>query len=152
MVNVSANRNIFTLEENKMKKSAFYIIVLLSLSLILAACGGGGPSTKLNITMDDFKYDPMENTIPAGKEITLNIKNDGAVLHEYVIMKLGQTAGETFGDEDEGNIYWEVEVDPGQSKSVTFTAPPDAGTYEIVCGTQGHLEAGMKGSLIVVSQ
>jgi uncharacterized cupredoxin-like copper-binding protein len=132
-----------------MSKTRFLVIVILGLSLLLTACGG--PSTTVNLTMDDFKYNPMENTIPAGKEITLKIKNDGAVLHEYVIMKLGQTAGDKFGDEDEGNIYWEVEVDPGQSKTVTFTAPPEAGTYEIVCGTQGHLEAGMKGSLVVVN-
>ena len=135
-----------------MKKVRFFLTVMLGLSLMLTACGGGGPSTKLKVTMDDFKYDPMENTIPAGKDITLNIKNDGAVLHEYDIMKLGQSAGDKFGDEDEGNIYWEVEVDPGTSKTVTFTAPSDAGTYEIVCGTAGHLEAGMKGSLIVASE
>jgi uncharacterized cupredoxin-like copper-binding protein len=149
MVTIPPKEQIYHKEENKMKKARFFLIVVLGLSLLLTACGGGGPSTSLKINMNDFKYDPMSATIPAGKEITLNIKNDGAVLHEYVIMKLGQTAGDKFGDEDEGNIYWEVEVDPGQSKSVTFTAPPDAGTYEIVCGTQGHLEAGMKGNLVV---
>ena len=131
-----------------MKTARYFLIVIVGLSLLLTACGGA--STNLKINMTDFKYDPMDASIPAGKEITLNIKNDGAVLHEYVIMNLGQTAGEKFGAEDEGNIYWEVEVDPGQSKTVTFTAPPDAGTYEIVCGTEGHLEAGMKGTLVVV--
>ena len=134
-----------------MKNFRFALLVLLALSLVLTACGSSGPSTKLNVKMDDFKYDPMVNTIAAGQEITLNIKNDGKVLHEYVIMKLGQTAGDKFGDEDEGNIYWEIEIDPGQSKTVTFTAPSDPGSYEIVCGTAGHLEAGMKGELNVVA-
>ncbi|MBI5350999.1 MAG: cupredoxin domain-containing protein [Chloroflexi bacterium] len=133
-----------------MKKAGFFLISVLVLSLLLTACGG--PSTTMNLTMTDFKYAPMENTIPAGREITVNIKNEGAVIHEYVIMNLGETAGDKFGDEDEGNIYWEVEVDPGKSKTVTFTAPSEAGTYEIVCGTEGHLEAGMTGTLIVVSE
>ena len=133
-----------------MKRRIVLPAFLLVLAVILSACGGGS-QTKLNITMTDCKYDPVENTIAAGKEITLTIKNEGAVLHEYVIMNLGQTAGETFGDEDEGNIYWEVEVDPGQSKTVTFTAPSEAGEYEIVCGTEGHLAAGMKGTLTVVA-
>jgi uncharacterized cupredoxin-like copper-binding protein len=101
--------------------------------------------------MTDFKYEPADATVPAGKEITLNLKNEGNVVHEYVIMKLGQSAGEKFGPEDEDNIYWEVELDPGKSVSVTFTAPTEPGTYEVVCGTEGHLEAGMKGSLTVVS-
>ena len=135
-----------------MKKYPYVLVILLCLSLILTACGGSGASTKLNITMTDFKYEPMENTIAAGKEITLKLANDGAVLHEYVIMNLGQTAGDKFGPEDEGNIYWEVEVDPGKTVTVTFTAPSEPGTYEIVCGTEGHLEAGMKGTLTVVSQ
>lgn len=134
-----------------MKKYPSVLTALLCLSFILTACGGNsGASNKLNITMTDFKYDPMDATINPGQEVTLNISNTGAVLHEYVIMNLGQTAGEKFGDEDEGNIYWEVEVDPGQSKTVTFTAPSDPGVYEIVCGTEGHLEAGMKGLLTVV--
>jgi uncharacterized cupredoxin-like copper-binding protein len=133
-----------------MKKARFFLIILLGLAFVLTACGGS--STVLKITMDDFKYDPMENSIQAGKDITLDIKNDGAVLHEYVIMKLGKTAGDKFGDEDEDNIFWDVEVEPGTSKRVTFNAPLEAGTYEIVCGTQGHLEAGMKGTLIVINK
>jgi uncharacterized cupredoxin-like copper-binding protein len=133
-----------------MKRQIVLSGLLAGLVVMLAGCGGRS-LTKLNITMTDFKYDPVENTIGAGEEITLQIKNDGAVLHEYVIMNLGQTAGDTFGDEDEGNIYWEVEVDPGQSKTVTFTAPTEPGDYEIVCGTEGHLEAGMKGKLTVVA-
>lgn len=133
-----------------MKKKLFFFIVVLGLAFILTACRNS--PTKLNVTMDDFKYTPMDNTVLANKEITLNIKNEGAVLHEYVIMKLGQTAGDKFGDEDEDNIFWEVEVEPGESKTVTFTSPSEAGTYEIVCGTEGHLEAGMKGNLVVINQ
>jgi len=134
-----------------MNKKMSVVIVLLILLMPLTACGGGGPATKLNITMTDFKYDPLQNSVAAGQEITLNLKNDGAVLHEYVIMKEGMSAGEKFGPEDEDNIYWEVELDPGKSTTVTFTAPTAPGEYEIVCGTEGHLVAGMKGKLIVVA-
>ena len=128
---------------------------LFALSLIfafsLAACGGGGSSTTLDVTFADFTFRPNTFSIPAGQEITLNVKNDGAVIHEFVIMKLGENVGEDFGPEDEGNIYWEVEADSGQSKSVTFTAPTEAGEYQVVCGTQGHYVAGMVGTLNVVA-
>ncbi len=134
-----------------MKKNLVLILVLAGLTLLLAACGGGKASTNLKVAMTDFKYDPMEFTIPAGKEITLDAANNGAVVHEFVIMKLGESVGEKFGPEDEGNIFWEVEVDPGATKTVTFTAPTEPGEYQVVCGTEGHYAAGMVAKLTVVA-
>ncbi|MEW6287938.1 MAG: cupredoxin domain-containing protein [Chloroflexota bacterium] len=134
-----------------MKTKYFPIVVAVFLSLVLSACGGGGASTTINVTMTDFHFEPMEFTVPAGQEITLNAVNNGAVIHEFVIFKLGTDAGEKFGDEDEENIYWEVEVEPGQSVTTTFTAPSEPGEYSVTCGIEGHLEAGMNGKLIVVA-
>jgi len=134
-----------------MKKIVPALVMILILATFLSSCGASGPATKLKITMTDFKYDPNANTVAAGKVITLSLKNEGAVLHEYVIMKHGLSAGDDFGPEDEENIYWEVEVDPGKSVTTTFTAPTEPGDYEIVCGTEGHLVAGMKGTLTVAA-
>ena len=128
----------------------FYSLVLLS-AVFLASCGGAGPSTTIDVVFAEFTFTPNTFTILAGQEITLNAQNNGAVLHEFVIMKLGETVGEDFGAEDEENIYWEVEVDPGQSSSVTFKAPTEPGEYQIVCGTEGHYIAGMIGTLTVVA-
>ncbi|HSR21645.1 MAG TPA: cupredoxin domain-containing protein [Anaerolineales bacterium] len=126
------------------------MVGVLAGALILSACGGAsGPSTSIKVDFTDFKFTPDQWTVPAGQEITITVKNDGAVEHEFVIMNLGTTAGEAFGDEDEANIYWEVEAEPGESKTETFTAPSAPGEYQIVCGTEGHLEAGMIGSMTV---
>ena len=132
-----------------MKKILFVLVLLFALTL--SACGAGGPSTNLKVVFTDFLFEPVEFTIPAGQEITLNATNNGAVIHEFVIMNFGETIGDKFGDEDEGNIYWEVEVEPGGSTTVTFTAPTDPGEYQLVCGTEGHFEAGMVGKITVVA-
>lgn len=126
-----------------------FLFVLLGLTLFLSACGASGPTTTINVVMTDFHFEPMEFTVPAGQEITINATNNGAVEHEFVIFKLGTDAGAKFGDEDEDNIYWEVEVQPGQSATETFTAPSEPGEYYVTCGIEGHLEAGMNGKLIV---
>lgn len=128
-----------------------FLFVLLGLTLFLSACGAGGPTTTIKVTMTDFHFEPAQFTVPAGQEITVNATNNGAVEHEFVIFKLGTDAGVKFGDEDEDNIYWEVEVQPGQSVSVTFTAPSEPGEYYVTCGIEGHLEAGMSGKLIVAA-
>ena len=132
-----------------MKKSLFVLVFVLM--FVLTACGGAGPSTTIDVTFTEFSFTPAEFTIPAGQEITINAKNDGAVIHEFVIMKFGQTIGDDFGDEDEGNIYWEVETEPGATSKATFTAPTEPGEYQLVCGTEGHFVAGMVGKLTVVA-
>ena len=133
-----------------MKK--IFLPIVLSLMFVLTACGGGGgASTTIDVTFAEFTFTPAEFTIPAGQEITVNAKNDGAVEHEFVIMNLGQTVGDDFGDEDEGNIYWEVEAEGGKSVTATLTAPTEPGVYQVVCGTEGHFMAGMVGKLTVVA-
>lgn len=134
-----------------MKRTTVLLSMIIVLSLVLTACGASGPSTTIDVEFTDFHFTPDVFSIPAGSEITLNATNAGAVIHEFVIMKLGQTIGDDFGDEDEANIYWEVEAEPGESKSVTFTAPTEPGEYQVVCGTEGHFVAGMVGSLTVVA-
>jgi len=132
-----------------MKKSLFFLLFVTV--FVLSACGGGGASTTINVALAEFTFTPSEFTIPAGQEITINATNNGAVVHEFVIMKFGQTAGDNFDEEDGGNVYWKIEAQPGANVTGTFTAPTEPGVYQIVCGTPGHYMAGMSGKLTVVA-
>src|SRR5215216_2427907 len=127
-----------------------FIIAAVLLSLMLVSCGGGGPSTPINVTMTDFQFQPNQFIVPAGQEITFNSTNNGAVVHNFVIMKYGTTAGDMFDEEDIPNVYWEVELQPGGSVNKTFTAPTELGEYEVVCRTEGHIASGMVAKLTVV--
>jgi len=131
-----------------MNKSMKMLVLVMSLALLLTACGGGGST--LNVTITDFAYDHATYTVPAGAEVTMNVKNNGAVEHEFAIMKLGTSVTPPFGEKDEGNIFWELDaIEAGTTKSGTFTAPTEPGTYEVICGLEGHIEKGMVASLIV---
>src|SRR5215467_2842427 len=123
------------------------IIAAIFFSLMLVSCGAGGASTKINVTMTDFQFQPNQFTVPAGKEITFDAANNGAVVHNFVIMKLGTSAGPFFDDEDIPNVYWQVELQPGGSTSTSFTAPTEPGDYEVVCRTEGHIASGMTAKL-----
>jgi len=128
----------------------YLIITAVFLSLILASCGGSGASTKINVTMTDFQFQPNQFTVPAGQEITFTAANNGAVVHNFVIMKHGTSAGPFFDDEDVPNVYWQVELQPGGSVNTSFTAPTEPGDYEVVCRTEGHIASGMTAKLTVV--
>lgn len=75
-------------------KRLLFLAVLLT--LLLASCGEAGPTTTINVTMTDFQFTPNQFTVPAGQEITINVTNTGAVVHNFIIMKLGTTAGATY--------------------------------------------------------
>ena len=117
-------------------------ILLFFLIAGLAACSGSAkPHTTYDVFTTEFLFSPSEFIVPAGQEITLNLSNNGAVVHDFIILKLGADVGDHFDEEDRANIYWDVEVQPGESVTTTFTAPTEAGEYKVVCGIQGHLEA-----------
>ncbi len=128
-----------------------FIVAALLFSLVLVSCGSGGgsPSTKIDVTMTDFQFQPSHFTVPAGQEIQFNASNNGGVVHNFVIMKLGTSAGDTFDDADAPNVYWKTELQPGGSVNTTFTAPTEPGDYEVVCSTPGHIAAGMSAKLTV---
>ena len=137
-----------------MRKTIVLPILLLCLSLLLSACGGGGQqnaSTKIDVQMTEFTFQPTQFTVPAGEEITLDAANNGAIVHNFVVMNLGTQVTMPFDEDDKANVFWEVALNPGDSTSMTFTAPSDPGEYQVVCSTPGHLEAGMIGKLTVVA-
>nr|BAL53196.1 blue (type1) copper domain-containing protein [uncultured Chloroflexota bacterium] len=135
-------------------KRFLFPFVLLVWALVLAGCAGKAmnqPVTSLSVELSDFKFTPDKYAIAAGQQIMLTLNNKGTVAHEFVIIKKGEQVTLPFDADDEDKVYWEHEVEPGNTETVTFTAPLEPGEYEVICGIPGHLEAGMKATLTVAS-
>ena len=130
-----------------MKKIWLLATVLFVVALALTGCSS--QKVTLEIAMSDFAFTPRTLEVPAGAEITLHLTNNGALLHEMVIMIYGKEATAPFDEDDESNIYWEHELEHGEKATVTFTAPSEPGEYQLVCGIPAHIEQGMVGTLIV---
>jgi plastocyanin len=131
------------------------LVMAVAAMVTLAACGGTtagstpAGETKIEVTTTDFAFSPTNWTVPAGQSVSLTLVNNGTQEHEWVIVKKGQEVTIPFDDDDEEKVFWEIEAEPGETATGTFTAPAEAGEYTIVCGVEGHLEAGMRGSLTV---
>ncbi|MEJ2710048.1 MAG: cupredoxin domain-containing protein [Anaerolineales bacterium] len=131
------------------RTNIFGIIALLVVSL-LAACSTGPKSIDQSVTMSEFAFDPAQISVPAGSQVNLTLVNDGTLAHEFVIIKKDMQVTAPFDeDQDEDKIYWENEVEAGESESEVFSAPEEPGEYQIICGIAGHLEQGMQGTLTV---
>lgn len=108
--------------------------------LVLAACGSGDDDdtgdTQLTGTpvslKDSMRFDPNTLTVKAGEEVEIALSNDGAIKHNMSI--------------DEADV--DQDVDGGDAKSFTFTAPTSPGEYKIYCNVPGHEAAGMTATLI----
>ncbi|MER3484728.1 MAG: hypothetical protein C4345_00855, partial [Chloroflexota bacterium] len=90
-------------------------------------------ATEITITAGkptELQFNPSQITIPAGKEVKVTLRNEGALPHNFSIDAL--------------NIS--VNISPGETKEFTINASP--GTYEFYCNVPGHKEAGMVGTLI----
>jgi len=129
-------------------------VFTLMFSIILSACGGtggsGAPAAKISIEMTEFTFSPKEMTVFSGQEATLELKNSGAVEHDFTILKKGTVAKTPFDREKQaGDILAEFKLGSGKSDTFKFTLP-EAGEYEIICNIPGHVEAGMVGKITAV--
>ena len=126
------------------------LVTLIGLVAILtAACGdddaGTSDGTTLAATAVNFSFTPDLWTVAAGEEVTLTLTNAADQRHEWVIMRAPITSEDEFTQE---GVLWEMESQAGEIVTDTFTAP-EAGTYQVICGLEGHFNSGMVGELIV---
>ncbi|MET1042247.1 MAG: cupredoxin domain-containing protein [Acidimicrobiales bacterium] len=112
----------------------------------VTACGDDSDDDDggLQATATEFEFSPNEWTVPAG-EFDLEFTNDGSTDHEWVIMNEPITSEAEFTEE---GVLDEVETGAGETVTATFTVD-DAGEYQIICGLEGHFDAGMEGTLTV---
>ena len=131
-----------------MKKLFTLTTLLALLSFLLSACGGSSGGSSLDITMTEYKYAPAAWTVPAGKAVTLNLKNTGSVVHTWTLVSKPVT--DMSATLDKANVLFDSgDVAAGASKTVTFTAPTTPGTYQVICTDIGHFELVMTGQLTV---
>ena len=125
-------------------------------------------ATEVTVTPvgNKMKFEDTEFTVPAGEEITLTFKNtatSAAMKHnvvlltttkEAVVNRVGETgmqaAGNEYVPDDDAVLAHTALADPGETVSVTFTAPSDPGDYQYLCTYPGHYVS-MQGTMTVVS-
>lgn len=132
------------------KKHPLTTLLIVFLAIALSACGNiyDEATTSPTITLDDFNFDPEKVTIPANEDITITLINNGTKGHKWALMT--RPVESPFDASDEGNIFFAIEVEAGETTATTFRSPATAGEYEMVCAIPGHPEVGLIGKIIIV--
>jgi azurin len=131
--------------------------------------GEAAPEAVTEVTItpvgNQMKYEQTELTVPAGEEVSLTFENtatSAAMKHNVVVLttsdgsvvsrvgKAGmKAAGSEYVPDDEAVLAATGLADPGETVTVTFTAPSEPGAYTYVCTFPGHY-ATMQGTMRVV--
>jgi outer membrane protein assembly factor BamB/uncharacterized cupredoxin-like copper-binding protein len=95
-----------------------------------AAATGGSES--VSVTAVDISFDTKEMSIAADTDVTISVKNNGMLQHDFVI---------------EGTDFATPLLNGGDTAELVVNLP--AGEYVYFCSVAGHREAGMQGTLTV---
>jgi len=128
---------------------------LFFLFLILLGCSELSERLENSISIKavpGLQYDVVRFKVKPGSEVEITLSNVSDMSHNFLITKPGQrlnvvNAAQQLAEKGPQMDYipkidavlWSIPVvSPGQTKSVTFTAPTQAGVYPYVCTYPGH--------------
>ena len=136
----------------------------VSLGLGLSACGSDDESNEssstgtttsatttapanaeaVKVSLTEMAIATTPSSVKAGN-VAFDLTNDGAVVHEMVVIKTNKKAGDlptdSSGKADETGAVGESEVEPGASDELDLKLA--AGHYALICNLPGHYAAGM---------
>ena len=96
----------------------------------------------VGISMKEFSITPDVRQAANGR-VTFNVRNDGRIKHEFVVLKTNKPAGSLLkgSEADEtGNVGEIGNLPPGAAKTLTLKLA--AGHYALICNLPGHYKTG----------
>jgi uncharacterized cupredoxin-like copper-binding protein len=133
----------------EMRTVAGTFVSFFAMIALAAGCGGGdgvGGDGTVVVTMgkpSEYAMVPEPTEISTGT-VTFEVKNEGTLVHEMVVIKTDKGAANlgTDGEADESGAVDEVaDLPVGESKTLELDL--EAGKYALVCNISGHYAAGM---------
>ncbi len=142
------------------------VTMFVLFALALAACGGseGEKSSSeaalaetISVVMHDIYFgesndnatNPPVWNVTNGATVTVSLDNQGALDHNWAIVKMGEEVPVPFDTSQHGDkVLFATDVmQGGTTATATFTAP-EPGEYLVICTVAGHYPA-MQGKLVV---
>ncbi len=109
----------------------------------------------VRVELGEFYFEPDNLTFEAGLPYKIELVNVGEVKHEFTaggfFASVAWRKAESAESEVKVPYFTEIEVFSGRQVDPYFV-PVTPGTYELLCEIEGHLEAGMKGTVTVTGK
>ena len=134
--------------------SRFAVVLAIAASvlvLLTSACGSGANATaEAEIAIHFSHFVPEDVTVPAGVPVTITLRNDDPIEHEWIVgapdvHERHRTGTEPYHDQ----VPTELTIPALDSRITTITFE-DPGEYLYICHLPGHEAYGMVGRMHVV--
>ena len=123
-------------------------LVVAALALSGSGCGGTASADE-TIAIHFSSFQPGTITVPAGVPVTITLRNDDPIEHEWIVGAPDVHSRHRTGTEPfHAGVPTEVTI-PALSTRTTELTFDTAGEFEFICHLPGHEEYGMVGTLIV---
>ena len=127
------------------------VLALVAVSLTYAR-SSDPPTSSATITIHYSSFHPRLIEAPAGVPITITLRNDDPIDHEWIVGTPDVHQRHRTGTEHyHGTIPTEVTV-PALSERVTTVQFDTPGDYQYICHLPGHEQYGMVGTLRIVAR
>jgi len=122
----------------------------LLLAVIAGGCAPAPPADQVTVSFHLSHFEPASVRVPAGRPVTITLRNDDPIGHEWIVGPPEIHAIHRVGTEPVHDTRaTEVSVPPFATRTTTITF--EAGEYAFICHLPGHEEYGMKGTLTAES-
>jgi uncharacterized cupredoxin-like copper-binding protein len=132
------------------RHAAFLPLAAGLLALLASACGGADASAEATITIHFSRFVPESVEVPAGEPVTITLRNDDPIEHEWIVGPPRVHERHRTGTEPyHAEIPTEVTIAALSTRTTKLTFD-DPGEYEYICHLPGHEAYGMVGTIRVV--
>ncbi|HEX6989087.1 MAG TPA: CopD family protein [Bacillota bacterium] len=110
-----------------------------------------GPADRYVVYLDEYRFEPAELTLRAGRVARVVVINRGETMHDWSVPTMPYAGGAVAGGDphDHGENMIHVHVSPGGRGAIEFI-PLRPGRYPLLCTVWPHAEEGMVGWVTVV--
>lgn len=125
------------------------VIVLGAAAVALASGSGPQPSTSIEIVIRYSKFEPASITVPVGVPVTITLRNEDPIDHEWIAGDAAVHAVHRVGTEPiHPDHPAEVFIPAMESRTTTITFA-QAGTLAYICHLPAHEAYGMVGTMTI---
>jgi uncharacterized cupredoxin-like copper-binding protein len=136
-----------------MKALAALFGIATTAAIAWSGCGGGASADASHtITIRYSRFVPADVTVPAGRPVTIELRNDDPIEHEWIVGSEASHEAHRTGTEPYHDTRPTEVTIPALDSRTTTVVFEEPGSYRYICHLPGHEAYGMTGTLLVVER